>query len=136
MGLHRHALPDANLLNFGDPPRLSKEYPERIDEMLLRSFFRRLLKPMSYTVSPQRFRYTAVTNLMKSPDHNIKHAQILLGHTRLKSILDYDGVLTRTSLSGTNVLRGAVSDVELDNTNQNVVPWLKVTTINELVWKL
>lgn len=88
--LQRLALPDAQLFNVGRfIPRLSKKYPERMSEVPLRSFFRRLSKLMNYTASPHRFRHTVATNLMKSPDRNIKHVQNLLGHASLQSTMEY-----------------------------------------------
>ena len=88
--LQRHALPDAQLFNVGRfVPRLSNKYPERMTEVPLRSFFRRLSTLMNYTASPHRFRHTVATNLMKSPDRNIKHVQNLLGHASLQSTMEY-----------------------------------------------
>lgn len=58
-------------------------------ELPLRSFFRRLSKLMNYTATPHRFRHTVATNLMRSPDRNIKHVQMLLGHSSLQSTMEY-----------------------------------------------
>ncbi|NCG50094.1 tyrosine-type recombinase/integrase [Serratia fonticola] len=86
----RHALPDAQLFNVGRfVPRLRDKYPEKMTEAPLRSFFRRLSKMMNYTATPHRFRHTVATNLMKSPDRNIKHVQNLLGHSSLQSTMEY-----------------------------------------------
>ncbi|EKN3347135.1 tyrosine-type recombinase/integrase [Yersinia ruckeri] len=41
------------------------------------------------SVSPHRFRHTVATNLMKSPDRNIQAVKRLLGHSSLRSTLEY-----------------------------------------------
>ncbi len=55
----------------------------------IRAFFRRISKECRFTVSPHRFRHTVATNLMKSPDRNIQAVKRLLGHSSLRSTLEY-----------------------------------------------
>lgn len=55
----------------------------------IRAFFRRISKECRFVVSPHRFRHTVATNLMKSPDRNIQAVKRLLGHSSLRSTLEY-----------------------------------------------
>ena len=55
----------------------------------IRAFFRRISKECRFAVSPHRFRHTVATNLMKSPDRNIQAVKRLLGHSSLRSTLEY-----------------------------------------------
>ncbi|MFS6933795.1 tyrosine-type recombinase/integrase [Klebsiella oxytoca] len=55
----------------------------------IRAFFRRISRECKFTVSPHRFRHTVATNLMKSPDRNIQAVKRLLGHSSLRSTLEY-----------------------------------------------
>ncbi len=92
----QHALPDAQLFNVGRfVPRLRKKYPETMTEVPLRSFFRRLSRMMEYTATPHRFRHTMATNLMRSPNRNLKDVQTLLGHSSLQSTMEYIQVDTK-----------------------------------------
>lgn len=55
----------------------------------IRAFFRRVSRECRFAVSPHRFRHTIATNLMKSPDRNIQAVKRLLGHSSLRSTLEY-----------------------------------------------
>jgi integrase len=55
----------------------------------IRAFFRRVSRECRFAVSPHRFRHTVATNLMKSPDRNIQAVKRLLGHSSLRSTLEY-----------------------------------------------
>lgn len=55
----------------------------------IRAFFRRVSRECHFAVSPHRFRHTVATNLMKSPDRNIQAVKRLLGHSSLRSTLEY-----------------------------------------------
>jgi integrase len=55
----------------------------------IRTFFRRISKECRFVVSPHRFRHTVATNMMKSPDRNIQAVKRLLGHSSLRSTLEY-----------------------------------------------
>ncbi|WP_196062025.1 MULTISPECIES: site-specific integrase [unclassified Serratia (in: enterobacteria)] len=56
----------------------------------IRAFFRRISKECRFVVSPQRFRYTMATNMMKSPDRNIQAVKRLLEHSSLWSTFEYE----------------------------------------------
>lgn len=60
-----------------------------MDHPPLRAFFRRVSRECGFAVSPHRFRHTIATNLMKSPNRNIKMAQDLLGHSTPAVTLEY-----------------------------------------------
>ncbi|WP_315708185.1 tyrosine-type recombinase/integrase [Brenneria uluponensis] len=55
----------------------------------LRAFFRRLSKECQCTITPHRFRHTIATDMMKSPDRNLKVVQTLLGHSSVAVTLEY-----------------------------------------------
>lgn len=55
----------------------------------IRAFFRRISRECRFVVSPHRFRHTVATNMMKSPDRNIQAVKRLLGHSSLRSTLEY-----------------------------------------------
>lgn len=63
--------------------------PEPMGVYPLRSFFHRLSRECRFAVSPHRFRHTVATNLMKSPDRNLQAVKRLLGHSSLRSTLEY-----------------------------------------------
>ncbi|MGK4429323.1 tyrosine-type recombinase/integrase [Yersinia enterocolitica] len=62
---------------------------ENMDNPPLRSFFRRLSVECRCTISPHRFRHTIATEMMKSPDRNLKAVQSLLGHSSVAVTLEY-----------------------------------------------
>ncbi len=62
---------------------------ENMDNPPLRSFFRRLSVECRCTISPHRFRHTIATEMMKSPDRNLKVVQTLLGHSSIAVTLEY-----------------------------------------------
>ncbi|WP_409160627.1 tyrosine-type recombinase/integrase [Pectobacterium sp. B2J-2] len=55
----------------------------------IRAFFRRLSVECRCTISPHRFRHTIATEMMKSPDRNLKIVQSLLGHSTVNVTLEY-----------------------------------------------
>lgn len=55
----------------------------------LRAFFRRLSTECRCTITPHRFRHTIATDMMKSPDRNLKVVQTLLGHSSVAVTLEY-----------------------------------------------
>ncbi|WP_034944740.1 tyrosine-type recombinase/integrase [Erwinia oleae] len=89
------AEPEAQLFNVGRFDLRRKSQPaseERNVEMgiyPIRAFFRRISRECRFAVSPHRFRHTVATNLMKSPDRNIQAVKRLLGHSSLRSTLEY-----------------------------------------------
>ncbi len=60
-----------------------------MDPQHLRAFFRRLSKECRSEISPHRFRHTIATNMMKSPDRNLRTVQALLGHSTVNVTLEY-----------------------------------------------
>ncbi|MJZ42503.1 site-specific integrase [Salmonella enterica subsp. enterica] len=60
-----------------------------MDSPVLRAFFRRLSRECNFTVSPHRFRHTLATEMMKMPEQNLHMAQSVLGHSNMKSTLEY-----------------------------------------------
>ncbi|HHL2501425.1 TPA: tyrosine-type recombinase/integrase [Yersinia enterocolitica] len=62
---------------------------ENMDYPPLRAFFRRLSVECRCTISPHRFRHTIATEMMKSPDRNLKAVQSLLGHSSVAVTLEY-----------------------------------------------
>jgi len=62
---------------------------ETMDYPPLRAFFRRLSAECRCTISPHRFRHTIATEMMKSPDRNLKVVQTLLGHSSVAVTLEY-----------------------------------------------
>lgn len=89
------AEPGEQLFNVNrfDLKRKSRHYPEGNDAVMgvypIRAFFRRVSRECQFVVSPHRFRHTIATNLMKSPDRNIQAVKRLLGHSSLRSTLEY-----------------------------------------------
>lgn len=55
----------------------------------LRGFFRRLSTECQCVITPHRFRHTIATDMMKSPDRNLKVVQTLLGHSSVAVTLEY-----------------------------------------------
>ena len=62
---------------------------ENMDCPPLRAFFRRLSAECRCTISPHRFRHTIATEMMKSPDRNLKAVQTLLGHSSVAVTMEY-----------------------------------------------
>ncbi|EKN4037873.1 tyrosine-type recombinase/integrase [Yersinia enterocolitica] len=62
---------------------------DNMDYPPLRAFFRRLSVKCHCTISPHRFRHTIATEMMKSPDRNLKSVQALLGHSSVAVTLEY-----------------------------------------------
>ena len=55
----------------------------------LRGFFRRLSTECQCVITSHRFRHTIATDMMKSPDRNLKVVQTLLGHSSVAVTLKY-----------------------------------------------
>jgi integrase len=89
------AEPDEQLFNvnrFDLKRKVRSEYENGSTEMgiyPIRAFFRRISRECRFAVSPHRFRHTIATKLMKSPDRNIQAVKRLLGHSSLRSTLEY-----------------------------------------------
>ncbi|MGS3238002.1 tyrosine-type recombinase/integrase [Klebsiella michiganensis] len=89
------AEPDEQLFNVNrfDLKRKSRRFPAGSNAVMgvnpIRAFFRRVSRECQFAVSPHRFRHTIATNLMKSPDRNIQAVKRLLGHSSLRSTLEY-----------------------------------------------
>lgn len=89
------ARPDEQLFNVNrfDLKRQSQQSADERGAAMgiypIRAFFRRISKECRFAVSPHRFRHTVATNLMKSPDRNIQAVKRLLGHSSLRSTLEY-----------------------------------------------
>jgi len=89
------AEPEEQLFNVSrfDLKRKAESSPGESDVEMgicpIRAFFRRISRECRFTVSPHRFRHTVATNLMKSPDRNIQAVKRLLGHSSLRSTLEY-----------------------------------------------
>ena len=52
-------------------------------------FFKRLSKQLAGKVSSHRLRHTMATQLAKGPNRDLKALQQVLGHTNLKTTLEY-----------------------------------------------
>ncbi|CAI2040555.1 Tyrosine recombinase XerC [Serratia fonticola] len=91
--LEAGAEPEEQLFNVNrfDVGRRVKQEGEMTDMGIypIRAFFRRLSRECRFVVSPHRFRHTVATNMMKSPDRNIQAVKRLLGHSSLRSTLEY-----------------------------------------------
>ncbi|ELQ9312326.1 site-specific integrase [Serratia marcescens] len=64
-------------------------YDEKSVYQSFRSFYRRLSRECGFDVSSHRFRHTFATELMKSPDRNIKLAKEILGHRNVSTTMEY-----------------------------------------------
>lgn len=51
--------------------------------------FEYISKRIGIQISPHRFRHTPGTNLMKQPDRNLHLVKKLLGHTDIRTTLEY-----------------------------------------------
>lgn len=85
----RDAGPEDQLFSVSRFDGRRKEADRNMDHPPLRAFFRRVSRECGFAVSPHRFRHTIATNLMKSPNRNIKMAQDLLGHSTPAVTLEY-----------------------------------------------
>lgn len=83
------AKPKDQLFNVGRFTGKKIELLENMDHQPLRAFFRRLSRECHSVISPHRFRHTIATNMMKSPDRNLKIVQTLLGHSSVNVTLEY-----------------------------------------------
>lgn len=64
-------------------------YNEKKVLQSFRSFYRRLSKECGFDISSHRFRHTLATELMKSPDRNLKLVKDLLGHRSVTTTMEY-----------------------------------------------
>ncbi|HEB6458348.1 TPA: site-specific integrase [Salmonella enterica subsp. enterica serovar Hvittingfoss] len=55
----------------------------------VRSFFRRLSRECGFTMTSHRFRHTLATEMMKLPEQNLYITRNVLGHSSMKSTLEY-----------------------------------------------
>ncbi|HGE6737069.1 TPA: tyrosine-type recombinase/integrase [Serratia marcescens] len=88
----RGAGPDDLLFDvnrFTGPRGLDYVYDEKSVHQSFRSFYRRLSRECGFDVSSHRFRHTFATELMKSPDRNIKLAKDMLGHRSVSTTMEY-----------------------------------------------
>ncbi|WP_156294460.1 tyrosine-type recombinase/integrase [Serratia oryzae] len=80
-------------VNRFDLKRIAQSAPGEHDSKMgiypIRAFFRRVSRECRFVISPHRFRHTVATNLMKFPDRNIQAVKRLLGHSSLRSTLEY-----------------------------------------------
>ncbi|WP_420919259.1 site-specific integrase [Yersinia bercovieri] len=64
-------------------------YDEKNVLQSFRSFYRRLSRDSGFDISSHRFRHTLATELMKSPDRNLKLVKDLLGHRNVSTTMEY-----------------------------------------------
>lgn len=74
---------------FTCPKSMQYVYDEKSVHQSFRSFYRRLSRECGFDVSSHRFRHTFATELMKSPDRNIKLAKDMLGHRSVNTTMEY-----------------------------------------------
>ncbi|MBH3156827.1 site-specific integrase [Serratia ureilytica] len=74
---------------FTCPKGMQYVYDEKSVHQSFRSFYRRLSRECGFDVSSHRFRHTFATELMKSPDRNIKLAKDMLGHRSVSTTMEY-----------------------------------------------
>jgi integrase len=74
---------------FTCPKGVQYVYDEKSVHQSFRSFYRRLSRECGFDVSSHRFRHTFATELMKSPDRNIKLAKDMLGHRSVSTTMEY-----------------------------------------------
>lgn len=89
LSMERGAKGEDQLFNVGRFDGRKNEVTENMDYPPLRAFFRRLSVECRCTISPHRFRHTIATEMMKSPDRNLKLVQTLLGHSSVAVTLEY-----------------------------------------------
>lgn len=87
--VERGALGEDQLFNVSRFDGRKNEVTDNMDHPPLRAFFRRLSAECRCTISPHRFRHTIATEMMKSPDRNLKVVQTLLGHSSVAVTLEY-----------------------------------------------
>ena len=78
---------DAKRFNW--PGSQPYTYNEKSVLQSFRSFYRRLSKECGFDISSHRFRHTLATELMKSPDRNLKLVKDLLGHRNVSTTMEY-----------------------------------------------
>ncbi len=74
---------------FTTPPQKLYSYDEKKVLQSFRSFYRRLSRECGFDISSHRFRHTLATELMKSPDRNLKLVKDLLGHRNVSTTMEY-----------------------------------------------
>ncbi|HDL7749469.1 TPA: site-specific integrase [Yersinia enterocolitica] len=89
VALLRGANQDDQLFNVSRFNGRKDVVTDNMDYPPLRAFFRRLSVECRCTISPHRFRHTIATEMMKSPNRNLKSVQALLGHSSIAVTLEY-----------------------------------------------
>lgn len=90
--LLRHAValnftPDEQLFNVN---RFSAYHRSKyMNSNQVERVFQRMSHNLGFKVSPHRFRHTLATDMMKHPDRNLHTTQKLLGHTDVRTTLEY-----------------------------------------------
>ncbi|QUY47656.1 site-specific integrase [Serratia plymuthica] len=74
---------------FTNPRHTHHIYDEKNVLQSFRSFYRRLSRDSGFDISSHRFRHTLATELMKSPDRNLKLVKDLLGHRNVSTTMEY-----------------------------------------------
>ncbi len=74
---------------FTTPQHTQYVYKEKNVLQSFRSFYRRLSRESGFDISSHRFRHTLATELMKSPDRNLKLVKDLLGHRNVSTTMEY-----------------------------------------------
>lgn len=74
---------------FTNPRNTHYIYDEKNVLQSFRSFYRRLSRESGFDISSHRFRHTLATELMKSPDRNLKLVKDLLGHRNVSTTMEY-----------------------------------------------
>ncbi|WP_243390147.1 site-specific integrase, partial [Klebsiella aerogenes] len=74
---------------FTSPRHAHYIYDEKNVLQSFRSFYRRLSRESGFDISSHRFRHTLATELMKSPDRNLKLVKDLLGHRNVSTTMEY-----------------------------------------------
>lgn len=87
--LEREAKPEDPLFHVARFSGRKEPLPGDMDPQPLRAFFRRLSRECRSEISPHRFRHTIATNMMNSPDRNLRTVQALLGHSTVNVTLEY-----------------------------------------------
>ena len=64
-------------------------YDEKNVLQSFRSVYRRLSRESGFDISSHRFRHALATELMKSPDRNLKRMKDLLGHRNVSTTMKY-----------------------------------------------
>ncbi|CVA53381.1 Tyrosine recombinase XerC [Serratia marcescens] len=74
---------------FTNPRNTHYIYDEKNVLQSFRNFYRRLSRESGFDISSHRFRHTLATELMKSPDRNLKLVKDLLGHRNVSTTMEY-----------------------------------------------